>query len=238
MTQWSSRDCLTVMISSMQNNFYDTHSPNIEVIATPYTPAVITAINRMSQTKEHWSDNETQHQIDTSLFLQAGLYFDWQTNQLMDSRGDYMGRTGRLDKLQFLVTLRNKSWPCNVPLQSVRYSAGGTVAYIDQPLATLSDWPCYIPGITDLDQRISLTNDNQLSIKPTYVFGRRENELTVEETLVVSFDLHSGDHYLFDDSKNIYLVLTGFDVPIRLTFPIASILRMPVSPINTTVQTR
>jgi hypothetical protein len=237
-TQWSSRDCLTVMLSSMQNNLNDQHGANIQVIATPYTPAVIAAINRVSQTKGHWSDDETQHQIDTSLFLQAGLFFDWQTNQLMDSHGNYMGKSGRLDVLQFLVTLRNKSWPCNIPVQTVNHGTQHKPMFSLDPIAKPTDWPCYIPDITDLDQRIYLTNDRGLSVKPKYVFGRRNNQLTMEETLVVSFDLHSGDRYLFDESENISLALEGFDVPIKLTFPIAGILRMPVSPSKTTVQTQ
>lgn len=226
------------MLSSMQNNLNDQHGANIQVIATPYTPAVIAAINRMSQAKEHWSDRETQNQIDTSLFLQAGLYFDWQTNRLMDSRGNYMGRTGRLDNLQFLITLRNKTWPCNIPHQTVRYhNKDGVVTYVDQPIATPADWPCYIPDITDLDQRISLANDNGISIKPKYVFGRRNSVLTMEETLVVSFGLSSGDLYLFDNTKNISLVIDGFELPVKFTFPIANLLRMPLSPAKTAVQT-
>src|ERR1041385_9450824 len=70
-SQWSSRDCLTVILSSMQNNLYDQGSPNIKLIATPYTPAVIAAINRMSQTREHWSDDETQRPNDQPLVLLA-----------------------------------------------------------------------------------------------------------------------------------------------------------------------
>jgi hypothetical protein len=233
-TQWSSRDCLIVMLSSMQNNLNDRDGANIEVIATPYTPVVIAAINRISQAREHWSDHETQNKIDTSLFFQAGLFLDWQTNQLMDTHGNYLGNTGRFDKLQFLVTLRNKTWPCIIPRHNVRY--GGT--YVDQPIATPADWPCYVPDITDLDQRISLTNDNGLRIKPKYVFGRRNNNLTTEETLVVPFELYSGDLYLFDGSKNISLVIEGFEFPVKFTFPIASFFRIPVSPIKTTVQTQ
>ena len=231
-TQWSSRDCLTVMLSSMQNNLYDQKSPNIKVIATPYTPAVIAAINRMRQTRERWSDNETQRQIDTSLFLEAGLYFDWQTSQLMDSRGNYMGKNGRLGVLQFLVTLRNNSWPCTVPMQT--FHAGGSAGYITVPISPAGVWPCYMPGLVDLDERVFLSNDQGLSIKPKYVWGRHNNQLTLEETLVISFDLRSGDRYLFDGSENISLVLEGFDTPIRLSFPIAAILRMPVSRIKTT----
>jgi hypothetical protein len=232
--KWSSRDCLTVMLSAMQNNIFDQRSPNIKIIATPYTPAVIAAISRMSQMKGHWADDETQHQIDTSLFLQAGLFFDWQTNQLMDSHGNYMGSHGRLDRLQFLVTLRNNSWPCVAPLQT--FYVGGDAKYIMLPIAPLGVWPCYLPDITDLDQRIVLTNDRGLSVKPRFVFGRRANQLTMEETLVVSFDLHSGEHHLFDQAENIDLVLEGFDAPIKLTFRIADILRVPGSQIRTTAQ--
>ena len=221
-SQWSSRDCLTVILSSMQNNLYDQGSPNIKLIATPYTPAVIAAINRMSQTREHWSDDETQRQIDTSLVLQAGLFLDPQTSQFMDSHGNYMGRTGRLDALQFLLTLRNNAWPCAIPVVN------------SVPLTKLlSDWPCYIPDISHLDQQIYLSNDKGFSIKPKYVWGRRNNQFTLEETLVVAFDLEIGDRHLFDDSGIIILVLDGFEVPIKLKFRISDLLRLPVLPIKT-----
>jgi len=211
--QWSSRDCLTVLLSSMRNNLFDQQSPNIKVIATPYTPTVIAAINRMRQTKEHWSDAEAEHQIDTSLALQAGLYFDWKTNLLVDSRGYYVRSSSQLDRFQFLLTLRNNSWPCAIPV----VIAGGRMAPLTK---VLSDWPCYIPGITDLDQRIFLENDRGVILKPEHVWGRKHDVLTIEETLIVLFDFKQGSVHLFEGTKNAYLVITGFDAPIRLAFPL------------------
>jgi hypothetical protein len=123
-----------------------------------------------------------------------------------------------LDQLQFLLTLRNNSWPCAVPTQTLKVGN----SYHQVPLATQADWPCYIPGITDLDQRILLVNDKGVSLKPRYVWGRRNNELTLEETLVVMFDLRKDGVHLFDGSENIYLVLTGFENEIRLKFPLST----------------
>jgi hypothetical protein len=220
-TQWSSRDCLTVLLSSMRNNLFDQRCPNVKVIATPYTPAVIAAINRMKQEKEHWSDAETQQQIETALTLQAGLYFDGLTNQLFDSRGNSLRSTTQLDRFQFLLTLRNNSWPCTPPMQT--FGVGGTIGHITMPLARLGDWPCYIPGITDLDDRILLQNDKGVTLKPEHVWGRRNNILSTEETLVVLFDLKQGEGRFFEDTRNAYLIITGFDAAIRLSFPVSAV---------------
>ena len=210
-TEWSSRDCLTVVLSSMRNNLFDQRSPNVKIIATPYSPPVIAALNRMGQMKEHWSDAEMQHHIDTALALQAGLLLDWQSNRLVDLRGNYLKSDEQLDVLQFLITLKNTSWPCAVPM------------VFGAPLLLSSDWPCYIPRIDDLDTRIFLENDRGVSLYPKHIWGRQRNLLTMEETLIVRFDLTGGEANFFRGTSNAYLVITGFDARIRLAFPLSAI---------------
>jgi len=225
----------------MKHNYWRGDSPNIKVMATAYSPAVITAINRISQSKQHWSEGDYQYQMDTLLYHVVGLYMEWQTNRFMDPRGNYLRHPRQLDSLMFLVTLNNRSWPCNVPMvskfigyQGNKSTGGRTERYQTTPLMNLSDWPCYIPDITDLDKRIYLKNDNGLTLKPKYVWGRRNNQLTMEETLLVMFPLRNGTEHFFDKTEDVYLVIEGFDADIRLRFPVADILLPPINDVRDT----
>lgn len=221
---WSNRDCLTVVLAAMHHNYFDQNSPNIKVMAMPYTPWVVMALNRLSQSKQRWSDTEYEHQLDAALKGISGLYLDWDVNHFVDSRGNYLRNVGQLDSLLFMVTLRNNSWPCNVPVISVPISSGGQTTYKDAPLLSPVDYPCYIPDITDLDARIYIETDNGLTIKPRVVWGRKRNLLTLEETLLVMFPLRSGTQHLFDKTGEVYLVLKGFDAKIRFTFSMRDLL--------------
>ncbi len=222
-TAWSTEECFNLIVLSMRHNLLDPRSPNIKVIATPFTPGVIAAINRISQLNKHWSDEETRNQIDTSLARQAGMYFEWQSNRLVDSRGYYLKSDSQLSALEFLVTLRNQSWPCNIPTMTIRYGTENSPLYKQVPLATPADWPCYIPEITNIDERILLSNDQGHEVKPQYVWGRKNNELTMEETLIVKFDLGGEGGRFLHGSRNISLVISGFESEIRLDFPLGII---------------
>lgn len=219
-SEWSSRDCLTILLSVMKNNFYDQDSPNIKVMATPYYPVVITTLNRISQRKKHWSEFEYRKDVDIAMLELAGLYIDWDINKLVDSRGNYYRRPEQLDSLLFLVTLHNRSWPCNVPIFT--YTSGGGVVSI--PLTKwFSDWPCYVPDITDLEDKIYLLNDKNKYIKPKYVWGKKQSYLAMEETLLIMFQLRENDHHFFAETENVYLAIKGFEKDIRLAFPLSEI---------------
>ena len=104
--EWSSRDCLTIVLGAMQSNLSD-DATNIRIFATPFYPSVITAINRMLQESKHLSDNQFREGLDSALALQAGVYRDWQKGELVDSRGNYVRHQSQFDSLMFVLTLRN-----------------------------------------------------------------------------------------------------------------------------------
>ena len=210
---WTIDDDLTVIASVMKDNLHDANSPNIKVFATPYYPCVITAVCRMSQTKKRWSENEFQQSMDAILVGQAGLYMDWESNRLVDSRGSYLRNPLQMDSLLFLITISNRSGPCNYPML---ISRGGT-----RPLTKPSDWPCYIPDISDLENRIYLINDKNLFVKPRWVWGKKKNELTHEETLFAMFQIRNGDAHFLEGSTSMYLGIKGFENDIKLTFPLS-----------------
>src|SRR5258708_1502878 len=153
--EWSTRDCLTVILGVMQHNFNDLGSPSVKVVALPYYPSVIAAIERRAHilgplqyqpftyahTKEMY-----RHRLDSALALEAGIYMDWSVGRYVDNRGNYLREPTQLDLLMFYVSLRNPDWP-GVP-------------------------PDAVPDITNLESNVYLANDQDKFIKPRFVWGK------------------------------------------------------------------
>jgi len=213
--EWSSLDCEIIIKSASKDNLRDQNCPNIKVMATPYYPSVVTAIGRISQRKKSWVETEYQKQMDTIFKDLSGLYMEWETNRLVDPRGNYFRNFQQMDSLLFLLIFHNMSWPCNIPFLINPGGFGTTV-----PLAKSSDWPCYVPDISNLEQRIMLVNDKNKFIMPKYVWGRKRNQLTLEETLLVMFRLRNDTFHFLEGTNNMQLVIKGFETDITFDFPL------------------
>ncbi len=216
-SEWSSRDCLTVVLSAMSNNFSDP-STCIRVVATPYYPAVIAALGRLSQQKAHATESHYEHDMDTLLKAQVGLFMDWDKGALVDARGNYFRERTQIDSLMFLVTVRNTS-TCNVPYVVAKTRMG----YQYVPLSSPGVWPCYLPDITDLEKHIFLQNDSNKTLEPRYVWGKRHNQLTQDETLLVMFPLREKQGHFLEGSEHFYLIIHGFVQDIKLQFTVSDI---------------
>lgn len=187
---WSYRDILIVMASSISHNLIDNRT-NIKVIATPYYPQVIMAIQRMAQHRAHWTEAEFRHNTDILLYEALGMYYEWNTRRFVDGKGNYLKDMCQFDSLLFLVTIDNK--------------AGGS----------------YIPEISNIENRIYLVNDKNKFIRPRYVWGRRHNTLIDKETLFAMFYFREGEHHFLRDVKELMLVIKGFECDIWLDFSLA-----------------
>jgi hypothetical protein len=215
---WNRRDCLAVMVSGMRHNLGDQES-NVQAIVTPYLPKVVEAIARMQQIDDSTDDETTRENFDLLLKSGAGLYVDWENQgKLVNSRGNYYRRPGELDSLLFMVALKNRSWPCNVPLQNVEVAPG---KFVMRPLTSFADWPCYIPEIHDIDRMVCLINTRGDTLRPKFTWGRNNELLTTEEHIFVMFDFSAGGkHPFLAESDSVTMVLSGFDRPIRFLFPL------------------
>lgn len=221
MTSWSDRDCLTIMLSAMQHNYYDPEKPPILACVTPYTPRVVMALNRMSQLKHRWSDETLQHHADALLKDASGLYADWEHNaQIYDSKLNRLRDPTQMDSITFLVTLSNRTWPCAPPvLLTLDNLTGDKTPQFMQ----LSDWPCEVPDLTNIESNIFLINDRGDTVRPRYVWGRKDDQLRTDETLLVMFPLRSENTHLFENSTQITIAFAEFTPKLQLTFPLASL---------------
>lgn len=220
-TSWSNRDCMTIVLSAMQHNYYDPEKPPIIACATPYTPRVVMALNRMSQIKHQWSDKTFQHHADALLKDASGLYADWEHNeQIYDSKLNRLRNLLQMDSMMFLVTLSNRTWPCAPPvLLTLDNVAGEKTPQFMQ----LSDWPCEVPDISNIESNISLINDHGDTVRPKYVWGRKDDQLMSDETLLIMFPLRSDKTHILDKSAQITLQFTEFKPKLQLTFSIVSL---------------
>lgn len=204
--KWSTRDCLTIVMAVAQHNLADPRSPDIKVVAIPYYPCVVAAIERRAHilgplqyqpfTYSHTEEAYRRH-LDTMMALEAGVYVDWSTGRYVDSRGNYLRDPTQLDFLMFYVSFTNANWP------------GGP--------------PDMIQDITNLENNIYLENDGGTTLSPRSVSGKRRTRLTMEEKLLVLFELRNKDPHFFTNSREMRLVIKGFRDPIELKFPISRV---------------
>ena len=235
---WSSRDCLTIVMAATANNFDDQSCPNIKVVATVYSPSVIVANYRRgqilgrhrkplplsevprSESLESIADSEYISSIDILMQEEAGLYFDWQTDRYVDARGNYVKSYTQVDSLTFFIAIENKSWPCVPPTIMPDNHVG-----IGKPLLrNLSDYPCYLPDIGNLENQIYLVNDRNKFIRPLMVWGKRQTQLMSAENLIAKFRIGKDDYHFLEHSDHMHLLIDGFDSRIMLDFPV-SLLR-------------
>ncbi|MBI4810371.1 MAG: hypothetical protein HY800_02805 [Ignavibacteriales bacterium] len=201
----------------MSHNLYDMRT-NIKIIATPYYPSVILAIQRISQGIYHWSEEDYRMNVDALMKDNAGLYVDWAAKRFMDSRGNYYRDKLQIDSLMFLITIQNRAWPCGT---MITYYVGGMFGGEGFTVPLYGSEHCYMPEITNLEDRIFLVNENNKFIKPRYVWGKRHNVLTMEETLLAMFYLSRGEDHFLAGSDEMYLLVKGFERDIKLTYSLS-----------------
>lgn len=181
------------VVLSAMQNNYSDQGANVQVIGTPYYPSVIAAINQLQRSQLHWSDEHAKIRLDALLKTGAGLYMDWQSKRMINARGNYFRKIEDLDSLLFLISLRNKTWPS------------------------------YIPDITDIDERVFLLNEQGDTLRPRYLWGRNNNQLSMEETMFARFVFRNHNEHFLRESENMYLVVAGFEHKIVLAYPLSKL---------------
>jgi hypothetical protein len=221
-SNWDFTECLTVISAPIGHNFFDFRT-NIKASATPYYPSVVLAIQRRAQRKMDWSESEFQANVDALMKENNGLYIDWQTNRFVDSRGNFFKEYTQIDSLMFLISLINTAWTSanSIVQVGIPIYKGGAKQLIPVMVPLVTADQSYLPDISNIEQRIYLVNDKGKFIKPKYVWGRRNNILTNEETLFAMFYFREGEHHFLQGSDEILLLIKGFEGDIRLDFPLS-----------------
>lgn len=217
--EWSSQDCFSVIAIPAAFNHFDQEA-RVKVIAIPYYPSVILAIQRSAQGVAHWSEESFRANTDTLMADAAGMYIDWEHNgKLVDARGNFFREPVQIDVVQFLIAINNTQWPCNKLKQVAVVTPNGQISYVTVPLMPYTD--CFSPDITRLDKNIVLRNDRGETLPAQFVWGRKRDNLTLDETVFAKFQLRKGDTHFLRGSANMFLIIDGFDKQIKLSFPLA-----------------
>lgn len=222
-TEWSERDVLTVIAEPAAHNYFDFRT-NIKVCATPYYPSVILAIQRAAQRIHHWDEFEFRMNVEQLLKENTGMYYDWESQRFVDPKGNFLKSPLQFDSLMFLITLENRAWSSQNSMQRVIVTrdpsdvTGKSALTAMVPLIGFDQ--VYLPEISDLQERIYLCNGRGKKIKPKYVWGRRHNFLTLEETLFAMFPLRDGSRHFLDGCEEMELIVTGFETTIALKYPL------------------
>jgi hypothetical protein len=223
-SQWSSRDCLTIILSSMVHNLND-NQKSVECIATPFYPSVVMALNQLQRNQHHWTDEEARLHLDEFLRGSSGIYVDWRDGRFVNARGNYFNDQTDLDSLLVVFTLKNTTYPC-APSQVnvvVKTSDGAVATGYNTfaPLLPVADWPCYTPSIVDLGQRIWMLNANGDTLRPKYIEGIRHETLTTPETIFAMFSLRGTERHFLSSSSSAILEVTGFNTQMRFELDVA-----------------
>jgi len=202
--EWTQREDLTVILSCMKHNIFD-FSSNIKVYALPYYPAVLVASIRVWEDRKPVGDVEFVSDADALAKANAGLYIDWSKSQFVDGKGNYFKGALQLDSLMFMIHMENLTNPFAITMDPERGP---------------------YPDISNLEQKIYLVNDKEKFIRPRYVWGKRNNFLSLDETLLAMFPLRKDEHHFLEGSEHMYLVIKEPDGPgtdIKLTFDLSKI---------------
>jgi hypothetical protein len=221
---WSSRDCLTIILSSMVHNLND-NQKSVECIATPFYPSVVMALNQLQRNQYHWTEEDARLHLDEFLRGSSGIFIDWKDGRFVNARGNYFMDQTDMDSLLIVFTLKNTTYPC-APTQvhvvvKTSDGAGATGYNTFAPLLPVADWPCYTPSIVDIERRIWLINANGDTLRPKYVCGQRHETLTTPETLFAMFPLRGAGKHFLASSNDAILEVTGFNTPMRFELSVA-----------------
>jgi len=208
---WTKYDCGTVITGATSGNLADKNA-KVKVLALPFSPSVLTALTRLDQLKQHWTADQYMRHLEDQLAIIAGVLYESKADQYYDAKGNYLNKLGQLDRMVFMVEIQNTTWPCVNPI--LAWSPFGQTTLFQ----SLTDVPCYMPDITDLDQRIFLTNERMEVVRPISVYGKKNNLLTVEENLIIIFPVSESSKGFFEGTKDITLNVAGFDCEIKLPF--------------------
>lgn len=173
--EWSAEDCMAVIMRNVRHNLR-ADGQIVYALVVPFTPEVAQAVAKYRQHKYSLSDSLTYEFVYSLTKQGTGTFIDRNGVQ-WDSRGERF--SGRRDSLTIMVSLINKTWPCDPP------TIGGI------PLMRLSDVPCETPPIDDISAHIYLRTVEGDTIYPSTVWGRKNNSLTTDENLLLVFDLRS-----------------------------------------------
>ncbi|MBI1804480.1 MAG: hypothetical protein HY033_01475 [Ignavibacteriae bacterium] len=208
-SSWTKLDCQTIVASAMARYGFDIES-SVRIYATPYYPSVVTALSKMQQERKQLTEGEYQRDLDQLAKESMGIYYDAYVGRFMDPHGNYVRDRLQIDSLLFLVTIENKTFPCVIPFSFAS----------NRPIADLMSWPCYIPLLTDLEERIYLQNERGDRVKPRYILGRKGSQLFKDETMLMVFPLRQDGRQFLEESETITMVILGFGEDIRLRFPL------------------
>jgi len=206
---WTKLDCQTIVASAMARYGFEIES-SVRVYATPYYPSVVTALSRMQKERKELSEGEYEKNLDQLAKESMGIYYDSYAGRFMDARGNYVRDRLQIDSLLFLVTIENKSFPCVIPFSFAS----------QRPIADLLSYPCYMPLLNDLEDRIELQNERGDRMKPRYILGRKGSQLFRDETMLVVFPLRKDGRHFLEGSEEIVMIIHGFGDEIRLRFPL------------------
>ncbi|MDI6734408.1 MAG: hypothetical protein QMD50_02910 [Patescibacteria group bacterium] len=206
---WNRRDCLTVMMENIQSNILDMRT-NIKVYATPYNPTVIAAMSKFRWLQIPVHQTEAESNFEALLKDNFGMYYDWNHQKIMDSRGNYFKDKTQIDSIMFLITIENYAWITSMtwPQLLPQLPDGKNITNIALD----------IPDITHLEDQIYLINEQNKFIKPKYVWGKKRNVLTMPETLLAMFEVKTENYSFLEKSEKIFLCIKGLEQDIKLEF--------------------
>jgi len=217
-SQWTMDECRMIIGRAMAHNARD-RDASIRVFAIPFSPLVITALNREGVLKKHLSDEEYQQSIQQEARECLGMYVDWKTDSYIDAQGRIFKDALQMDSLLFLITFDSPA-PANPYINVV--TGNGPVTSHQGVLGNPLNWSVQDPpDMVELAQKIALENDKGQRMKPRYVWMRHSKVLLKSESVLAMFDLRHGSFHFLEGTKEIHLMVTGFEKDVVLNFELS-----------------
>ncbi len=216
-TQWNTDECRMVLGRSLAHNAKDEDAP-IRVFALPFSPMIITALNREDQIKKHLSEDEYQASIQQQARECLGMFVDWKTDTYLDANGRIYRNAAQMDSLLFLITFENIPGQQFVNVITTDLFVSDHASALGNPL-----WfgPLPLSDLNEITDRVFLQNAPGERIPPRLIWMRKQGAVTKDESILAMFDLRRGGKNFLEGSDYAEIVITGFTKDVRLGYRLA-----------------
>ena len=204
--EWNRTECREVIESNIQQNRFDNEAP-VRILATPFNPLVITAVNRLSQEKNSLTESQFTESLREDLVRYAGLSFDTVRGCVIDKRGRAYVNELQLDSILFLVSVYN----ININGDISNLALSGSVF-------DLKNFPLYDQNVEYFRDRLYLENARKELLKPNWFAAKEGGRLVDGQSFIAMFQLDQETFHFLEGSGTMTLIVKGFGADIRLPF--------------------
>ena len=217
-SEWNTEECRMVLGMSLAHNM-KVQDAAVHVFALPFSPMVITALNREDQIKKNLTEDEYQAGIQQQAKECLGMFVDWKTDTYLDAHGRLYSDVAQMDSVLFLITFENIPGQQYISVVTTDNFVSDHQSPIGNPL-----WfgPLTLSDLREITDRVFLQNSSGERIPPRLIWMRKQGAVSKAESILAMFGLRKDGKHFLEGSDQVDVVVTGFTRDVHLGYRLAS----------------